>query len=107
MSYILDPSFTALGPHAGTVSVVPTNTRVMVNGAPAAVAADTFLVAGCAFNISGVPSPCVMVNWTVTATRVKVGGQPVVTSASVGLTSGAAPPGPPSVLVTQVRVKAQ
>ena len=83
MSYILNPSFSAMGPHAGTISMIPTNMRVKVDGAPAAVAADTFLVAGCTFQIAGVPAPCVMVNWMVTAMRVKVGGQPVVTSAQM------------------------
>lgn len=107
MSYVIDPSFTAMCPHAGTVSTVPTNVRVMVGGSPAAVAADPFLVAGCAFMAGPSPAPCATVNWMVTSLRVKVGGQPTVTSASVGLTSGAAPPAPPLVLVTQLRVRAQ
>ena len=107
MSQVINPSFTAMCPHAGTISMIPTNVRVMVGGAPAAVAADSFPVAGCAFMAGPSPAPCVMVNWTVTALRVKAGGQPLVTSASVGLTSGAAPPGPPNILVTQMRVKAQ
>ena len=104
--FILNPSFSAMCPHAGTVSMIPTNMRVKVAGAPAAVVADTFLVAGCTFATTA-PMPCVMVNWLVTAMRVKVGGQPVVTSTSTGLTSGAAPPGPPTVLSFQTRVKGQ
>jgi hypothetical protein len=107
MTQIVDPTFTAMCPHAGTVSMIPTNMRVKVGGSPAAVASDSFLVAGCTFVAGTSPAPCVMVNWMVTALRVKVGGQPVVTKASVGLTSGAAPPGPPNILVTQMRVKAQ
>jgi hypothetical protein len=107
MSYVLTPSFSAIGPHAGTISMIPTNVRVMADGAPAAVAADSFLVSGCTFVAGGAPAPCVMVNWMVNSMRVTIGGQPAVTSASVGLTSGAAPPGPPSVLSTQLRVKMQ
>lgn len=107
MPHIIDPSFSAMCPHAGTISMIPSNVRVKVGGSPAAVAADSFLVAGCAFVAGTAPAPCVMVNWMVTALRVKVGGQPVVTKSSVGLTSGAAPPGPPNILVTQMRVKAQ
>jgi len=98
---------TAICPHGGPVTTISTNARVLVNGMPAATMADQFMIAGCAFNISGAPHPCVLVQWLVPAVRVMVMGQPVILQTSVGLAKAAdqAPQGPPSVLVVQPRVQ--
>jgi hypothetical protein len=98
---------TAMCPHGGQVSVVPTNTRVLLGGQPAAVLADQFLVAGCAFTVPpGKPQPCVKVQWLVPAARVLIGGQPAILQSSTGLCLSAdqIPAGPPNVVVTQLRV---
>ena len=97
---------TAMCPHAGQVSTISSNTRVLVSGQPVATLADTFLVAGCAFNISGKPSPCVKIQWLAPATRVLVNGQPVILNTSPGLCQSPeqAPQGAPIVTVTQPRV---
>jgi hypothetical protein len=73
---------------------------------PVAVATDQFVVAGCPFNISGSPHPCVKLRWLTPATRVLVNGQPAIlqTSTALGLAADQAPQGPPTVQQTQTRV---
>jgi hypothetical protein len=98
----------AICPHAGHVSVIPTNTRVFLSGQPAATASDTFLVAGCPFTIPPAPKPqpCVSVRWLVPALRVRVNGQPAVLQTSTGICQSAeqVPQGPPSIVAVQPRV---
>lgn len=100
--------------HGGTVSVAPGQPRVMLGGQPAATIGDQYPVAGCPFQIpiapppgATKPQPCVKVQWTVPATRVFVNRQPVIlqTSTGLGLSAEQIPGGPPTVAVTQVRVK--
>ncbi|MDP8993233.1 MAG: hypothetical protein M3N31_09330 [Actinomycetota bacterium] len=96
----------AICPHAGQVSVISTNVRVLVGGQPVSTFEDTYMVAGCAFTVPpGKPQPCLKVQWLAPATRVLVGGQPAVLATSPGLCQSPEqiPQGPPSVLVTQVR----
>ncbi len=97
----------AMCPHGGPVTTISTNTRVMVNAMPAATMTDTFTVAGCVFNISGSPHPCVLVQFLVPATRVKVMGQPVIlqTSPSLAKAADQAPQGPASMVTVQPRVQ--
>jgi hypothetical protein len=92
--------------HGGPVTVAPGSPRVLLSGMPAATMADQYVVAGCAFLLSGAPHPCVQVRWLVPATRVLVNGAPVITQGSVGLGVAAdqAPQGPPVVASTQPRV---
>lgn len=74
-----------------------------------ATSADTFIVAGCTFQVSGVASPCLSVKWIVTDTRVKVGGTLTLSTASKGLclNVGQAPQGPVNIVNTQTKVKSQ
>ena len=97
----------AMCPHAGQVTTISTNTRVLVSGQPVATMADTFLIAGCPFILALLPHPCVKVQWLVPATRVLVNGQPAILQTSVGLclAPDMAPQGPPVVAMTQVRVE--
>jgi len=97
---------TAICPHGGPVTILSTNTRVLVSGMPVATMSDTFMIAGCVFNISGAPHPCVKVQWLVPAVRVLVNGQPAILQTSTGLCLAAdqAPQGPPTIIVTQPRV---
>ncbi|VVB95198.1 Uncharacterised protein [uncultured archaeon] len=105
--YLLHVGATAICPHGGQVSIISSNTRVMVSSQAVATVNDTYTVAGCAFTIPPKPQPCVKVQWLVPASRVKVGGQAVILQASTGLCQSAEqiPQGPPNVLVTQLRVK--
>jgi hypothetical protein len=98
---------TLLCAHGGQVSIISTNLRVRVGGQPAALAGDTYLIAGCPFLAPPpVPNPCLQVQWVVPAARVRVLGQPVVLQASTGLGLDAkqVPQGPVSVVATQPRV---
>lgn len=74
-----------------------------------ATSADTFIVAGCTFQVSGAPSPCLSVKWIVTDMRVKVGGPQTLSTASKGLCLNAAqaPQGPVAIAGTQAKVKSQ
>lgn len=96
-------------PHGGQATIAPSNQRVKAGGASVALMSDTTTVAGCAFTAPGPkPQPCMKVQWLVPATRVKVTGQPVLVKSSSGLCQSAEqiPQGPPSIQVTQLRVKA-
>jgi len=104
VSFLLHVGATAICPHGGQVSVISSNTRVTVSGQPVATIGDQFMIAGCSFVVGTVPQPCLQVQWLVPATRVTVNGQPVILQTSSGLCQGAAPQGPPNVIVTQVRV---
>lgn len=96
----------AMCPHGGQITTISSNARVLVSGLPVATIADTSVVAACAFNVSGAPSPCVKVQWLVPASRVMVMGQPVLLQTSPGLCQNPAqaPQGPPVVVSNQPRV---
>lgn len=105
--FLLHVGATALCPHAGQVSIVSTNARVLVSNQPVAMLNDTYLVAGCPFMVGNKPQPCVKVQWLVPAARVLVNNQPAIlqTSTALCLSAEQIPQGPPTVVVTQVRVK--
>jgi hypothetical protein len=65
----------------------PASSRAQA-GSPILRASDSFTVAGCSFNVAGVPQPCVSISWLGTATRVKHGGDFALTEASTGLCLG-------------------
>ena len=97
----------AICPHGGQISVVSSNSRVLVSGMPIATMADFYPIAGCVFTLPGPkPSPCIKVQWLVPATRVLVNGQPALLQTSSGLCQSPeqAPQGPPTIISTQLRV---
>lgn len=97
---------TAMCPHGAPVQTIPGSPRVLVSGQPVATMSDTYVITGCAFNVSGAPHPCVMVQWLVPAERVLVEGAPAIlqTSAGLCLAPDATPQGAPIVAETQMRV---
>lgn len=104
---LIQTGATIMCPHGGQVTNVPTNTRVLASGMPLATAADTFLVAGCVFQMPPpTPSPCLTVQWIAPAVRVMINGSPALVQTSVGLCQNPAqvPQGPPIVAATQPRV---
>lgn len=106
--FVLHVGATAICPHGGQVTILTTNTRVLVGGQPVATLPDTYTVAGCAFTIPpGKPQPCVFVKWLVPATRILVGGKPAILQNSTGICQSAEqiPQGPPTVIMTQVRTR--
>jgi hypothetical protein len=106
--FLLHVGASAICPHGGQVTIIPSSPRVLVSGQPVATLADTTLVAGCAFTVPpGKPQPCIKVQWIAGAVRVMVGGQPALLQTSPGLCQSAEqiPAGPPTVIAGQVRVK--
>ncbi len=105
---ILQMGCTIQCPHGGQASVVPTNTRVKVDGAFALLPNDTFLIAGCPFTLPpSTPSPCLTIQWSAEAVRVKVTGTGPLLETSVGLCKAAtgAVQGPATVSGAQTKVK--
>jgi hypothetical protein len=97
-------------PHGGgQVQIAPTQARVTLGGQPAATLTDPCTVAGCPYQDMStsvpVPMPCVNVQWLVGATRVTIGGQPALLGTSTGTCIGSSAPGPPTVAMTQSRVR--
>ncbi len=109
MPFVLNASSTVTCSHAAPVNHVPSQSRVLVAGAPVLVQTDTSSIAGCPFTIpTSKPSPCTTVRWVVAATRVVAGGTPVLlqTSSGLGLSPEQAPQGPVIVTAVQPRVQA-
>ena len=106
-AFITHMGMTAICPHGGQLTPIPSNTRVFINGQPALIQTDTFIIAGCVFFAGPKPQPCVTVKWIVPATRVSINGTPVILQNCVGLCQSAEqiPQGPPNVIVIQTRVK--
>lgn len=88
--------------HGGTATPTAPNPRVLVSGQPSVTMAAPYAIAGCPFNVSGAPVPCVTAQWVVAATRVMSNGQPLVLMDSQAV---CAPNGTPLMSVAaQVRV---
>jgi hypothetical protein len=101
--YILHQGATVLCMHAGQAQPTAPNLRVKVGGQQVTTQPIPYTVAGCVFNVSGVPSPCVTAQWVTAATRVKAGGAPVLLQDSQAV---CAPNGTGvNIVMTQVRVK--
>jgi hypothetical protein len=106
---IFHVSGVATCPHqTGQISAIVTNPRVKVSSQAVATLNDQYLIAGCTFTVPpGKPQPCIKLQWLRVATRVKVNGSPVILRSSQGLCKSPEeiPQGPPSVKLTQQRVK--
>src|SRR5262245_20083376 len=88
--------------HGGMAQATAPNPRVLASGTPIVTMAAPHAIAGCAFNISGAPSPCVTANWVVGAVRVLATGMPVLVQTSQAI---CAPNGTPVIITaTQPRV---
>jgi hypothetical protein len=75
---LLHVGATVLCAHGGTALPTVPNPRVLVGGQPTVTLAAPYAVAGCPFNVSGGPVPCVTAQWVVAALRVFSNGQPLV-----------------------------
>ena len=103
MPALITTASTLQCPHGGTVTGAPSATKATAD-AILLRATDSFTIAGCPFNVSGSPSPCLTVQWASSATKVRHDGDFVLTSASVGLCIGAGPQGTVIVSATQSQV---
>lgn len=102
--FVLHVGATVLCAHGGQAQPAVPNTRVLVNGQPSTTMTAPYTVAGCAFNVSGAPSPCVTATWITGATRVTSNGQPLLLIDSQAM---CAPNGTPLLVVAaQTRVTA-
>ncbi|MFI0445514.1 hypothetical protein [Actinomadura sp. 6N118] len=106
--YVLHEGITISCPHGGTGNLTVT-ALAKVGGKKVATEQDMTTVAGCAFNVSGAPSPCVRVEWKMPAMKVKAAGKAVLLSSSVALCVNAAgaPQGPAQVSGFQTKVQAR
>ena len=74
--FLLHVGATVLCAHAGQAQPTSPNPRVKVGGQPVVTQAAPYTVAGCPFNVSGAPVPCVTAQWVTAAMRVRAGGYP-------------------------------
>ena len=107
--YSLNTTATLMCPHGGTVQTISTNSRASAAAAPIACADDSFVIAGCPFQIGGAPSPCVRVQWLAADCRVRVGGSATLSQSCAGLCLNGAGLAQGAVVVvsTQSRVRSQ
>ncbi|HUB32251.1 MAG TPA: hypothetical protein VMA31_04450 [Bryobacteraceae bacterium] len=72
-------------PHGGVATVAePSNNVLFVEGSPALLETDAFVIEGCTFNILGVPLPCVSILWTDAADMLTVDDAGVLLETSIG-----------------------
>ena len=101
--FLLHAGATVLCMHGGQAQPTAPNPRVRVGGQPIVTQAAPHAVAGCPFNVSGSPVPCVTAQWLTAATRVRAGGVPVLLQDSQAV---CAPNGTGvSIVMTQTRVR--
>lgn len=101
--FLLHAGATVLCMHGGQAQPTAPNPRVRVGGQPIVTQAAPHAVAGCPFNVSGSPVPCVTAQWVTAATRVRAGGVPVLLQDSLAV---CAPNGTGvSIVMTQTRVR--
>lgn len=101
--FLLHVGATVMCAHAGQAQPTVPNPRVKVSGQPIVTQPTMYTIAGCPFNVSGAPVPCVTGQWISGATRVLASGQPVLLMDSQAI---CVPNGTPlNIVVTQTRVR--
>lgn len=101
--FLLHVGATVMCPHGGQATPTVPNPRVLVSGQPTVQLPNPYMVAGCPFNVSGSPVPCVTANWITGAMRVMSAGMPLLLFDSQSITI---PNGTPLMIaMTQPRVK--
>ena len=76
--YLLHVGATVMCLHGGQAQATAPNPRVKVGGQAVVTQSAPHTVAGCPFNVSGSPVPCVTAQWVTAAVRVKASGVPVL-----------------------------
>lgn len=100
--FLLHAGATVLCAHGGQAQPAVPNPRVLVSGQPIVTQPGPYVIAGCPFNVSGSPVPCVTAQWVTGAVRVTSNGMPVLLLDSQAI---CVPNGTPLfITVTQVRV---
>ncbi|MEX6688165.1 hypothetical protein QTN47_11700 [Danxiaibacter flavus] len=99
---LLHVGATVLCAHGGQAQPTTPNPRVLVSGQPIVMQPAPYVIAGCPFNVSGAPVPCVTGQWVTAAARILSNGMPVLLMDSQAT---CIPNGTPLLIVaTQVRV---
>ncbi len=100
--FLLHLGATVLCSHGGQAQPTSPDSRVLVNGQPVVLQPMPYSIAGCPFNVSGAPVPCVTAQWITGATRILSNGVPVLLmdSQATCIPNGT----PVSIIVTQTRV---
>ncbi len=99
---LLHVGATVMCAHGGKAQPTAPNPRVLVSGQPIVTQPAPYAIAGCPFNVSSSPVPCVTAQWVSAATRVMSNGAPVLLLDSQAT---CVPNGTPLVVtVTQTRV---
>jgi len=99
--FLLQQGATVICVHGGQATPTVPNPAVTLDGMPASLLADPWIIAGCAGVPPAVP-PCVTAQWISGTTRVTSYGQPLATQGGEAI---CAPAGTPLLpLVTQARV---
>jgi hypothetical protein len=108
MSALLNSSSIMMCPHGGMVNAISSNTRAQAGGDFILRASDTFIIAGCPFNLAA-PHPCVQVQWVQSDTRSQAASDFTLSEQSVGLcvAGDLAVQGTVLILFTQPRVSGQ
>jgi hypothetical protein len=113
--FILSVSAAAQCQHLASARIGPSQTRVLLSGAPAATTAAQIAVTACPFQVpapSGTkPQPCVRIVWGSVSSRVRASGSPLllgVPGAVPGTCFSAEqiPQGAPTLVAVQTRVSA-
>lgn len=100
--FILHQGASILCSHGGQAQPSVVSPRITVSGQPIVLQPNPHLVAGCPFNVSGSPSPCVTASWITGSVRVTSNGQPILLLDSQAICS---PNGTPLIIAsTQTRV---
>jgi hypothetical protein len=95
--FLLHVGATVMCAHGGQAQPTVPNPRVTVSGQPTVTMTAPYVVAGCLFNVGGVPSPCVTAQWVTAATRLTSNGQPLLLLDSQAM---CAPNGTPLLITT-------
>jgi hypothetical protein len=98
--------------HQAPARIGPTQTSVFIQGQLVATADSTILVAGCLFNVSGVPQPCLSIRWNMVSSKVLAKGKPLILMPPPGtgigpgmcLNGQQAPQGFPTIKANQHKV---
>lgn len=85
MAGLLTTSSIMMCPHGGMVTAISSNTKAKAGGDYILRSSDTFTIAGCSFNISGFPHPCVQVQWVQPGLKSQAVGDFTLNENSVGL----------------------
>lgn len=76
--FLLHVGATVQCAHGGQAQPTSPSPRVTVNGQPIVTQPAPYTIAGCPFNVSGSPMPCVTANWVTASVRITSGGLPVL-----------------------------